>query len=387
MRPLLDSLFVSREKLAFIVDATAAPVASISPVSSWVGFEIGLIQDEVDRILAQPGLDLDTVRIKTSGMAIFLQSIKCRYYPIFMIVLMVALIYSKRDFGPMLVAERKTQIYKRTDGGDGKGKGSDFEGGKANQPEEDTPLKSWNMVLPVLLLVFFIFYLLIKTGESPGESQTIMDKIEGSDSYQALLWGTMAAIVCTLLMYSLQIVQGGDLISPASWGRAIPAMFRAPATEGESKPRLLMNLNENMESVLHGMGRIFPAIIVLNLAWAVGDLMVTVGADRLFARWITGGISAEALPTLSFLISFFMALATGTSWGTMTILFPMVLLPTYNASGGDPTIFYATTAGILSGSVAGDHVSTVACCSYYTTIQNVSHILRQRLTQFRLIHC
>ena len=381
MRPLLDSLFVSREKLAFIVDATAAPVASISPVSSWVGFEIGLIEDEIARILDQDNVDLDTIRIKTSGMAVFLQSIKYRYYPIFMIVMMVATIYSKRDFGPMLVAERKTQVYKRTDGGPGKGKADGSEGHKANQPEEDTPLKSWNMVVPVLLLVFFIFYMLIKTGESPGESQTLMDKIESSDSYQALLWGTMATAVCTMLMYFLQVVQDGDLLSPASWGQAIPAMFRAPTTEGESQPRLLMNLNENMEAFLHGMGRIFPAIIVLNLAWAVGDLMVTVGADRFFARWILGGISAEALPTLSFLISFFMALATGTSWGTMAILFPMVLLPTYNVSGGDPTIFYATTAGILSGSVAGDHVSPISDTTVLSALACDCNLLSHVSTQ------
>ena len=150
MRPLLDSLFVSRQKLAFIVDATAAPVASISPVSSWVGFEVGLIQDEIDRIIEREGTD--NLSIKTSGMGVFLQSIKYRYYPIFMIVLMMALIYSKRDFGAMLVAERRTQVYQRTDGGDGKGKNSQV-GTKANQPEEDTPLKTWNMVFPVLLLV------------------------------------------------------------------------------------------------------------------------------------------------------------------------------------------------------------------------------------------
>ena len=77
MRPLLDSLYVSREKLAYIVDATAAPVASISPVSSWVGFEIGLIETEIERIIEQEGTD--DLPIKTSGMAVFLQSIKYRY--------------------------------------------------------------------------------------------------------------------------------------------------------------------------------------------------------------------------------------------------------------------------------------------------------------------
>ena len=293
---------------------------------------------------------------------------------------MLTTILTTRDFGPMLVAERKTQVYKRTDGGDGKGKGDSSEGHKANQPYEDTPLKSWNMILPVLLLVFFIFYLLVKTGEDPSISQSLMDKIESSDSYQALLWGTMAAALCTLIMYSVQIVKDGEILSPLEWTTAIPAMFSTPE-EGESKPRLLMSLNDNFESFLHGMGRIFPAIIVLNLAWAVGSVMSDVGADRLFARWITGGISAESLPTLSFIISFFMALATGTSWGTMSILFPMVLLPTYNASGGDPTIFYATTAGILSGSVAGDHVSPISDTTVLSSLACDCNLLSHVSTQ------
>lgn len=297
-----------------------------------------------------------------------------------MIIMMLTTILTTRDFGPMLVAERKTQVYKRTDGGDGKGKGDSSEGHKANQPYEDTPLKSWNMILPVLLLVFFIFYLLVKTGEDPSISQSLMDKIESSDSYQALLWGTMAAALCTLIMYSVQIVKDGEILSPLEWTTAIPAMFSTPE-EGESKPRLLMSLNDNFESFLHGMGRIFPAIIVLNLAWAVGSVMSDVGADRLFARWITGGISAESLPTLSFIISFFMALATGTSWGTMSILFPMVLLPTYNASGGDPTIFYATTAGILSGSVAGDHVSPISDTTVLSSLACDCNLLSHVSTQ------
>jgi Na+/H+ antiporter NhaC len=116
-----------------------------------------------------------------------------------MIVMMVALIYSKRDFGSMLVAERKTQVYLRTDGGDGKGKGAMSEATKENAPEEDVPLRSWNMIAPVLLLVFFIFYILVQTGDEEGVSQSFMDKIESSDSYQALLWGTMGTAVCTML--------------------------------------------------------------------------------------------------------------------------------------------------------------------------------------------
>jgi Na+/H+ antiporter NhaC len=309
MRPLLDTLFISREKLAFIVDATAAPIASISPVSSWVGFEVGLIQEQIDRIVKLEGTK--DLSIKTSGFGVFLQSIKYRYYPIFMIVLICFLIYSGRDFGPMLVAERKTRVYKRSDGGEGKGKGSLIDGKGENNPREDTPQASWNLVVPVFLLIFFIFYLIVKTGEMDGESQTLMDKIEASDSYSALLWGTMAAAICTVIFYLLQIVQDGNFIIPR-FDDLKRLLSCRKANDEDPKPRPVMSVFDSAESFLFGMGRIFPALIVLTLAWASGAIMVAVGADRLFSRWIVGGVSPEALPTLAFVISLFMALATGT---------------------------------------------------------------------------
>ncbi|GAX24958.1 hypothetical protein FisN_2Lh234 [Fistulifera solaris] len=366
MRPLLDLLSVSREKLAFLVDATAAPVASISPVSSWVGFEVDLIQQEIDKIIEiesiRQGVDNPEISIKTSGFAVFFQSIKYRYYPIHMIIFIVVMIYSNRDFGTMLIAERKARVYQRKDGGDGKGRASELEEKAENQPKDDTPLRSWNMLLPVFLLIFFIFYLLVKSGEVEGEDQTIMDKIEVSDSYVALLWGTMAAAMCTLLVYLVQIVKDGEFVLPTTVLSEMMSnvLNRDTDDDGVSKTRPLMSVNDSIEAFLFGMGRIFPALIVLTLAWASGAIMVAVGADRLFSAIITNGIEAKWLPTLSFVISLFMALATGTSWGTMSILFPLILIPTYDAANGDETIFYAVTAGVLSGSVAGDHVSPIS---------------------------
>ena len=293
---------------------------------------------------------------------------------------MVTLIASQREYGAMLVAERKTHVYERTDGGDGAGKEDTSQEDKANAPKEDTPQKSWNMFVPVVLLVFFIFYLLIKTGEDPSVDQSLMDKIEASDSYQALLWGTMATAICTMLFYFSQIVQDGELVGLSSLIPSVRKMFTS-SEDDESKTRFLMSLNDNVEGFLHGMARIFPAIIVLNLAWAVGAMMTTVGADRLFARWIVGGLSPEALPTLSFVISFFMALATGTSWGTMSILFPLVLVPTYEAPGSNEIIFYATTAGILSGSVAGDHTSPISDTTVLSALACDCNVLSHVATQ------
>ena len=116
MKPLTDACVVSREKLAFIVDATAAPIASIVPISSWVGFEISLIQAELNRILEQ---DPDSEIGNMSSFSVFLETIKYRYYCIFMLMFIPLLILTGRDFGPMLIAERLTKVYGRTDGGPG----------------------------------------------------------------------------------------------------------------------------------------------------------------------------------------------------------------------------------------------------------------------------
>ena len=185
--------------------------------------------------------------------------------------------------------------------------------------------------------------------------------IQGSDSYSSLLWGTMASILVSMIFYLLQPVKNGKLVFP-DLSVLTELIFRRKSKSEDAAPpaRFLLTVHESVESVLYGMARIFPALIILTLAWASGTIMTAVGTDRLFSSWIVGGINPEALPTLSFLISLFMALATGTSWGTMSILFPLILVPTYYASNGNQQTFYATVAGVLSGSVAGDHASPIS---------------------------
>jgi len=320
---------------------------------------------------------------------------------------MPLLIFSQRDFASMLIAERKTQIYKRTDGGDSatepkvkKVSTVDVDAGDAppqtedtqnklvtegigngdNDPRKDTPFSSWNMLVPIVLLIFFIFYLLVKSGETGEPDQTLMDKIENSDSYVALLYGTMAAAMCTIIFYLLQIVRGGRYICP-NFTAIYQALTAGYHTGENDRARFLMSVRDSVESYIVGFGRVFPALIVLALAWASGAIMIAVGADRLFAKWITESVAPELLPTLSFIISLFMALATGTSWGTMTILFPLLLVPTYNVSNGDEQIFYAVVAGILSGSVAGDHMSPISDTTVLSSLASDCNLLAHVSTQ------
>ena len=158
----------------------------------------------------------------------------------------------------------------------------------------------------------------------------------------------MATALITTIMYAVQIVQDGQYVLPT-----LPVLKSCLFTKAEnnnkddvlgsavdeneevtksddvvspetSKATSLMSVFESTESFLFGMGRLFPALIVLTLAWATGDIMTAVGADRLFSKIISDSVSAEAMPTLAFVIAVIMALATGSSWSTMTILFPLI---------------------------------------------------------------
>jgi len=395
MRPLLDVLSVSREKLSFIVDATSAPIASISPISSWVGFEVGLIQEAIDIIVKRNDPETiggggggDVLQIPESGFAVFLNSLRYAYYSWFMLVFIALIIFFQRDSGPMLLAERKVRIYDRTDGGPGKGTSSKKEGeDDENQPVKDQPLYSYNLLLPVGILVALIFALLVETGTSgSGEEQSFMDKIESSDSYSALLWGTMATAWLTLILYLLQItIPGtGTLCWPTPeriWDM-MPWRKSIVEERGELQPRFLMSVSESVESFLYGMGRVFLAIVILTLAWASGSLMVTIGVDRLFASVIvSGAIPYQMLPTITFIMAWLMGTAMGSSWGVMAILFPLVLVPTYTASDGNPEIFYATTSAILGGAVAGDHMSPISDTTVLSALACDVTLMQHVITQ------
>jgi hypothetical protein len=171
---------------------------------------------------------------------------------------------------------------------------------------------------------------------------------------------TMGTAWIMILMYLAQITIPGTGTLTLPTPKVLWDMMPWRKSQVKVQPRFLMSVSESLESFLFGMSRIFLAIVVLTLAWASGTVMTAVGCDRLFAAFIVGGVSPEWLPTLSFLVSALIALATGTSWGTMSILFPLILLPTYISSDGDPLIFYAVVAGVLSGSVAGDHGSPIS---------------------------
>lgn len=265
LKPLMDVLFVSREKLAFIVDATAAPIASVSPVSSWVGFEAGLVQESVDTLLARSGGE--PLTIPSTGYGVFLESVRYSYYSLFMIGLIAMLIFTQRDYGPMLVAERKVRVYDRTDGGPGALNGVNGELGAENKPKEDQPMLLHNMAIPIVLWVILVFVVLVRTGTKEGEEQTFLEKIESSDSYVALLYSTLGVAIITLLLYLFQFTVPGTgtlaMPTPSLIMDMLPWNKAKALEEGRVPARFLMTVDESVESFLKGMAHVFLLICIL----------------------------------------------------------------------------------------------------------------------------
>lgn len=318
MRPVTDRLHVSREKLAYIVDTTSAPVASLALVTTWIGFEVGLINEAIAQI---PTLDLD-------GYGVFLESILYRFYPILALFFVFVIATTDREFGPMYDAEVRAR---QTGAVLGPGaKVDEAAETTAVAPADGVPKRAINAVLPVLVLVAGVLIGLFVTGE--GES--IREIIGSADSYLALMWASLAAV---LVAAALSVGQR------------------------------ILTLDETMDAWYAGLKAMLFAMIILVLAWALSAT-----TDALHTGDYLGSALSEALPpgivpALIFVLAALTAFATGTSWGTMGILMPLVVPLTWGvmqANGiADPAhyyILYSAVSCVLAGAVWGDHCSPIS---------------------------
>lgn len=311
-RPITDAVKVSREKLAYIVDSTAAPIATVALISTWIGFELGVIGEGFAAI----GMDNVPVYL------IFLQSIPYRFYSIFAIALVLILAITMKDFGPMYTAE----VRARTEGkllrdGATPLSATDTE---VLQPAEGTPLRWYNFVIPILVIIGATFIGLYVQGG--GAEVGMMAAFGDADSSVVLLWASSLGALVTIVMVLIQ--------------RIVP-------------------LQEAIDTIINGAKSVFPALIILVLAWALSYISGELGAaEYLVALVEAAGIGAAVLPLLIFLLSCFMAFAMGTSWGTMGIVTPLAI-PVAYAIGGEPFLI-PTLAAVLTGAIFGDHCSPLS---------------------------
>ena len=347
MRPVTDRMKISREKLSFIVDATAAPVASVFIISSWIGFEVGLIQDGLKMI----GSDAD-------GYSTFLATIPYRFYPISMLLFVFIISYFQRDFGPMYKAERRAWIEGRL-----------FNNSDSNQKSLDEfseifgneeKAKWYNGIIPIFIIIFGTIIGLVYTGISSLQEQGISDYglreiISNSDSYLALLWSSFTACIVAAIMILSQKI---------------------------------MSLSETIDAWFLGIRSMLLAIIILTLAWSIGAITVEMKTADYIISLIGGDISPHYLPVLIFIIAAITSFATGTSWGTMAIMMPIVIPLAHSVAGlnnlvpADSTIIlYGVISSVLAGSVFGDHCSPISDTTILSSIasrcNHVDHVRTQ----------
>lgn len=319
MRPITDRLRISREKLAFIVDATSAPVASVALVSSWIGVEVGYIHGQ-----------FEALQIDRDAYWVFVQTLPYRFYPFLMLFLGFLLVALGRDFGPMLRAERRA----RREGkllADGATPATDFETAEM-APAPDRPQRWINAALPILVVLATVMIGLYATGlasvRALGEEESLRSIIGRADSFQALLWGSFAGGVTAILLALLQRI---------------------------------LNLAQALQAWMLGLRSMLYALVILVLAWALGDMCKTdLHTGDYLVRILGPSLRAEFLPVLVFLVAAITSFATGTSWGTMGILFPLVVPLAHGIAPGDTHLLLGAISGILAGSVWGDHSSPVS---------------------------
>jgi len=319
MRQVTDRLRISREKLSYIVDSTAAPVTCVALISTWIGFEVGLIRDAVQQIDG----------FNEAAYSVFLGSIAYSFYPLLAMFFVFLVAFSGRDFGPMYEAEVRARTTGQVLAPDAK---VDESAGGASElvAKSDRPERAFNALVPVSVLLFGVLIGLYVTGEG----ETLREIIGDADSYKALMWASMLA---ALTAGTLSIVQR------------------------------ILTLSEVVDAWYAGLKAMLIAMIILVLAWSLSEVTsVLHTADYLVSvlgDWLAPGL----VPGLVFVLSAATAFATGSSWGTMGILMPLVLPLTWavlqaNGMAGPEnySIIYSTVACVLGGAVWGDHCSPIS---------------------------
>ena len=301
MRPVTDTHNISRAKLAYLIDATAAPVCIIAPISSWAAAVAGFAS-----------------KSDANGIALFISAIPYNFYALLTILMMITLAVTKTDFGPMAIHERNAL------------KGDLFTTearpyADADAHEDTSKGKVIDLVLPVVVLVIACIIGLIYTGGFfSGES--FVSAFANCSASMGLVLGSSVALVFAIIFFIA---------------------------------RRVLSFKQCMACIPEGFKAMVPAILILTFAWTLKSMTDSLGA----AEFVAGVVKASAgsfmnfLPALVFIIACLLSFATGTSWGTFGILIPIVLAVFGTDSGALSTI---SMSACMAGAVCGDHCSPIS---------------------------
>ncbi|ALO14411.1 Malate-2H(+)/Na(+)-lactate antiporter [Salinivirga cyanobacteriivorans] len=342
VRPVTDRLKISREKLAYIVDSTAAPVACLAFVTTWIGVELSYIQEGLNQLATD-----------ISPYQLFLQSLPYRFYPFLALIFILFMIYLRRDFGPMHTAEVKA-------------KKLDFNNSEAIvKADKDIQTSHWlNAIIPVAIIIFGTFTGLVITGYDSSvwgdEGLSFMRQLSltigESDAFKALLWSSMLAVLVAFFM---------------------------------SVAQKLLTLRQSSDAIIDGFRSMLSAIVILILAWSLASITQELHTAQFLAGILSSLKSLPGLlPAITFILGALVAFSTGSSWGTMAILYPLLMPVTWKIGemAGMPIpeinlLLAQMVSGILAGAVLGDHCSPISDTTILSSLasdcDHIEHVRTQ----------
>ena len=320
MRPVTDSHNVSRAKLAYLIDATAAPVCIIAPISSWAAAVTGFVKGE-------------------DGFSIFIRAIPYNYYAILTIIMLVTLVLAKEDYGPMKEHEDNAiagDLYTTDD--------RPYESAQENVTYNKG--KVIDLVFPIIsLIICCVIGMIYSGGFFSGTG--FVESFSGSDASVGLMLGSFFAMVITIAFYAL---------------------------------RKVLRFSDSMACIPDGFKAMVPAILILTFAWTLKSMTDSLGAAEYVASIMNSAASGllNLLPAIIFLVGCFLAFATGTSWGTFGILIPIVVAV---FQGTNETMMIISISACMAGAVCGDHCSpisdTTIMASAGAQCNHVNHVSTQ----------
>ena len=337
-RPLTDHLKISREKLAYIVDSTAAPVVCLALITTWIGYEVGLI-DAATRGITE---------LDEPAYTMFLHSIPYSFYPILAVIFVLAVSASGRDMGPMYHAELRAR----------RGQVSPVDSnetpalqGDQLEPKADVPMRAVNAFIPLAVLIVSLIAGLYVTGQG----ETLTDVIGSADAYKAMMWASLLGALTAGIM-----------------------------TVGQR----ILTTHETVDAWFGGVRAMLFAMIILILAWSLSSVTEDLHTADYLVTILADTLRPELVPAAVFLLSAVTAFTTGTSWGTMGILMPLVvplcwavLQANGIADAEHMHILYSAIACNLAGAVWGDHCSpisdTTVLSSMASGCDHIEHVRTQ----------
>ena len=332
MRPVTDKMKISRERLAFVIDATAAPVAGLAIISTWVGLEVGLIGDGFNAI----GID-------ANAFSIFLNTIPYRFYNILILGFIVITSILLKEFGPMRKAElrarRQNAILTSNKDIDEKisNEHSDLE------PLPGVKLNIWNAIVPIGILILGSLFAFYYSG------------------YTTIMSSDDANLIQILNSSPLSFVAIREAFSNADASVALlqSALFAGIIAIAMGAGKKIFTVSQGLEIWVDGMKTLIITCVILICAWSLSSVIKELGTAKFLIKLLSGSVPAFLLPSIIFVLGGIISFATGTSYGTMGILMPLTI-PLAHSINPSMSYIIVCVSAVLTGSIFGDHCSPIS---------------------------